>query len=449
MDTRISRLYSTSSFISNHPNPVQLGGDLYSSDAHTRAVFELVKRQTYHGRYKTSANSLVFGGTSSFYIQPGTIVNQVYLVARVTYPQWTRAPDLWLLNAIDRLEIQVGGASSIQSLQLNGVQHFMAVMAMSSSDKRNALSLACPYIDGTVAGGTQTVAIPIVLPWSSPELEGAFALDTSTLNSQIVVNIRWKQSFNVFSGQTGHAITVPAAFDELYMRLNQVELLDSSFAMRNELVSDPNAHYGVPALYLQSFEAKKTFTAATETMVDLSSIPSGMLQAIVVGVTTDGWQGSFGTLTWINPFPVLLSTMRLLFNGQELFRFDYENEGALVEILKDNQGNGRYYYSNFISAAANPFSTAGGLFYGTNYIIPFSNEISQVLRGQKHENTPSFSGSTLQLGLTVAANQPYSTSYIAGGVVANTLAGAGYTVNILYIFNSVIDITSRNVALDM
>lgn len=449
MDTRISKLYSTSSFIANHPSPVQLGGDIYSSDAHTRSVFELVKRQTYHGRYKSSANSLSFGASSSFYIQPGTIVNQVYLVGKVTFPRYTRAPDMWLLNAIDRMEIQISGSSSIQSLQISGAAHFMAVMAMSTPEKRNAIARACPFIDGNAAGGSQTVAIPLVLPWSSPELEGAFALDTSTINSQIVINIRWKQSYNVFCGDATNAITVPASFDELYMRLVQVEFLDSSFAMRNELVADPDTHYGVPSLYLQSYEQKKTFTSGVETSLDLTSIPSGMLQAIVVGVTTDGWQGSSGTQTLLHPFPVNLSKIRLLFNGQELFRYDYENEGLLLELLKDNQGNGTYVYKDYKATTAGAFSAQGGQFTGVNYIIPFSNEISQVLRNQKHENTPSFSGSSLQLFLTVADNQYYDTTFVASTALANTLAGATYTVNTLYILNSVIDITSRNVSLDM
>jgi hypothetical protein len=455
-DTKVEQLLSSSRLLLNHPGSAQLGSDLYSN-VHNSQI-ELIRRQAYHGRYKATANSLTLGGTSSFYLQPGTIFNQIYVAGQLALPRYGRVTDFWMLKAIERIEIIVSGNSSIQSLQLSGEGHFMAAIAMcSNEEKRKALAKASPFEDSYTAAINVWGACPLVIPWSSPELAGAFALDSSTLQSQIAINIRWKQGYQIVGGDTTAAVTPPAAFSDLYLRAVQVEMLDNQFALSRELASKPNMTYSIPSLYLQSFEQKVTVTAGTEFSVTLTSMPTGMLQAILLSVVPDGWSGSAGTQTYLHPFGVDMDSIRMLYNGQEIYRFEHRNEGDLLQALKEDGGDGEYRVNNSLVLAR-----AGGAYTGLQYrhkvyTIPFANEISKVLRERRHEHTQDFSGASLQLYCDIAAAQRVATSIVneqpagtvAGNGVVNPTAASTYTLTVVYVLNALVEVNQRSVSLEL
>lgn len=455
-DTKLEQLLSSSRLLLNHPGASQLGSDLYSN-VHNSQV-ELIRRQAFHGRYKATANSLSLGGTSTFFLQPGTIFNQAYIVGSLVLPQYGRLPDMWLLKAIDRIEVIVSGNSSIQSLQLSGEAHFMAAIAFcANQEKRDALAKASPFTDSYAGGQTVWGACPIVLPWSSPELTGAFALDSSTLQSQIAINVRWKQPYQIVGGDTTAAVVPPTAFGELYLRAVQVELLDGQFMLSRELMMNPALTYSIPSLYLQSFEQKVAVTVGTEFSVTLTSMPSGMLQAICLSVVPDAWSGAASTQSYLHPFGVDMDSIRLLYNGQEIYRYEHDNEGTMLQMLREDGGSGEFSVLNSLVIARAGAAYTGLRYRHKVYVIPFANEISRVLRERRHENTPDFSGSSLQLYCNVAAAQKVATTLVneqpagtvAGNGVVNPTGGSTYTVNVLYILNSLIEVNQRSVSLEL
>ena len=445
-DTKVEQLLSTSRLLLNHPGQAQMGSDLYSN-VHNSQI-EMIRRQAYHGRYKASANSMTLGGSSTFYLQPGTIFNQIYIAGELAVPLHGRMASGWLLKAVDQLNIVVSGNSSIQNLQISGEAHFCAVMATcANSEKRDAIINASPYVSGAAAG-SYWGAMPLVLPWSGPELRGIFALDSSTLQSQIAITIRWKPAYMVVAGDTTNDISagLPNAFNDLYLRAVQVEMLDQQFALSNELASKPALTYSIPSLYYQSFEIQVDNSIGTEWSVSLTSMPRGMLQAILVSFIPNEWKGTSGTQSYLHNYGVDFDSMRMLYNGQELFRYEHREEGDLLQCLKEDGGDGEFHVLNKNTAIA---AATTQRVRQKIMIIPFCNEISQVLRERRHEHTKDYSGSSLQLYGTVATANRAATNYIDEGNAGIVNPSSDYTLTVTYVLNSLVEINQRSVSLEL
>ncbi len=427
----------------NHPGHQVLGNDLYANEKN--AQIDLMKRKAYHGRYKVSPNSLTIPGTSSFVLVPGTIITQSWLVASLVVPQHGRAPDGWIYKAIDRIEVIVSGNSSIQSLQVSGEALFLYVMATcASKEKRNALLRASPAFNLTGAGATQSAAMPLSLFFCGPEMKAAFPLDSSTLQSQIQINIRWKNAYEFLSGSTGNAITVPSAFSDLYLRCNQVEFTNGS-PLAESMAADPSQYYSIPSNYIQSYQTTMTLTHGSEAALSLSTIPAGNLQAILVSLIPQSWIGTSSTVQYVNPFSIDVLDMRMLYNGQEIYRVEKPEEFRCLSVMKSDEADGfAYEYLNTVSVAA---AATNGFFRGSVICIPMCNEISDVLSRRRHEHTQSFEGSTLDLYFTPRTIQEYDTSLIARTSLS-TPTGSVYNVTICYIIASLVEIGNRSVSLE-
>lgn len=437
-ETQIEKILSTSKLMLNHPGQSSLGADIYSN-VHNSQI-DLIRRHTYTGRYKSQANSVALNAISSFVITYGTVIGQCYIAGSVTFPQYARAGDGWALDLINLIELQVAGSSSIQSLKYTGRTHFDALMAFAASaEKRNQiLQCAGAAFNNTGAASTQEFVIPLVLPWSHPDLDSFFCFDTSTLKSQITLQVTWKPAYMSISGSTSHAVTLPTVFNDLYLRVaNQTELANQF--LLESMQMNPSLTYSIPNLYLQSFTSPITLTAGVENQITLTSMPSGMLECLLVSLVPSTWVGASDTTSnWVNPVVgVPLSTVRLLWNGQEQFRQDYQTEFDAIQCLKNDKTSSYYNVLNtngVADAATNIYQK------GQVIIIPFCNEISKVLRNRRMENVQSYAGSSLQLYFTLGANGvPYVTSPIARGATACPSA-ISYNLNVSYVCNSLIQV---------
>lgn len=444
MDQIVERNLLESKLFLNHPGQGGIASDIYSSPHN--AELDLLKRKVYTGRYKLSSNSLTIPSTSTFTLSPGTVLSQVWVVCSIVFPQHARAPDGWFLKAIDRLELSLSGNSSIQSLQISGESHFQQVMATcASQEKRNSILQASPAFNLTGGGATLNGAMPLNLFFSSPEMQGTFALDSSTLQSQIQISIRWKPAYQWLSGSTGNAITVPTAFADLYMRCNQVEF-SQGHPMLELQSKNPDAIYTIPSLYFQSFDTTATLTHGSETSISLSTIPAGNLQAILLTATPSTEVGIASTLQYVNNHSIEFANLRLLFNGQEIYRVEDELEEKLVSCLKADDDSGfDYKYLNTVSVAA---AATNGYYTSRVHVIPFSNEISQVLHERRHEHTTSFQGSTLDLYFTPSATRSYETDVITRTTQASPTA-VTYNVTVTYVIASLVEIDKRTTSLEL
>ena len=393
-DTKISDLLASSSFLQKHPGATQIGSDLYSSAVNS--VSELIMRQRYTGQYVSNANQLSFGAQSSFFLTPGSIMNGLILSASVVLPQYTRANDNWLLSAIESIEMVVSGSSSIQSLKVSGRTHIDMIYASICSEKIRGIKAACPFIDleENASGLTVNASVPLHLFFSSDELKAVFPLDTSTLQSQIIINVKWKPNYQIFSGDTTHAVVLPASFNGLYLRVGSQVQVNNDFALSNELKKDSNMIYSLPGTYLQSFTVVQNVSnLATENQITLTSMPSGQLQAILVSGECVATSGVVATTSLIQPH-VKFDSIRILYNGIEIFRGDTENELRLFNTQMTDQGSGCNH-----ELRAFPLATTGAIVAKFDLpnvtIIPFCNLVGDVLSSRRHEHTKDYSGNSL------------------------------------------------------
>ena len=445
LDTHVENILASSKLMLNHPGQSLLGGDLYSN-VHNSQI-DLARRHVYQGRYKSSANSLQLGAVSSFYLQPGTVIGQCYVFGTLACPQYSRASSGWFYDAIQQLEIIVAGSSSIQSLRISGRSHFDMVMAFcTSQEKRNQLLNCSPAFNLTGGAATQQGGILLCLPWSHPELQGAFAWDTSTIKSQVIINITFKFGYQFMSGSTSHAITPPSAFSDLYLRVNNQTELQEQFLM-NSMARNPSLCYSIPNLYTQTFQTPVTLTAGQEQQIALTSMPSAGLEAILVSAVPSSWVGSADTITNYSNSVVGIpfQSLRMLFNGQELCRYDYQLEDQLQSCLKNDRACADY---NVLNTASVADAATNVLYQNRVHIIPFCNEISKVLRERRMENLQSYSGSTLQLFITPAdLGLPYVTP--ANAITTAYLAvpsAVTYSLNITFVTNSLIEVQDFHVS---
>jgi len=458
--TRVSDVLASSEFLQRHPGNSMLGSDLYSSASNSTS--EIILRQRYSGQYRIDANNLQFGSQSAFFISSGSIMNALIISGAVTLPQYAKCPDLFGLHAIDSCELSISGSSSVQSLKISGRSMLDYLLCSCHSSKVEAMKEANSFVDlKDVPGGRQIrFSIPLHLFFSSPEIVSVFPLDTSTLQSQIILNIRWKQGWNFISGETDHAITLPTQFDFLYMRVVAQNIISNNFALATELKQDSQLIYSLPGTYLQTYSEIQNVAAVglgvSENQVQLSSQPSGMLQMILVSAQSVAQEGSIGTQTLIQPW-AQFETVRVLYNGIELVRFDSAEEGRLFNCIYTDKDSGvhvklRNQPSNSSTLRAVQLNSP------SVYIVPFSNEVSKILRDRRHEHTKNYSGSTIQFFYTMSVgienytqNNPIIGSEYHTDASTFTLAQptGQYRLNFTFVNSSLYEISSQTVSMTM
>ena len=446
-ETKISDVLASQDLLARHPGASQLGSDVYSSSANTTS--EIIQRQRYTGQYVSAANTLTFGAQSSFFLQPGSVMNALAISGSVVLPRYTRAPDFWSLLAVDSVELIISGSSSVQSLKISGRSHLEMILATLDSTKLEAIRKANSFIDLNAAAATVNFSFPLHLFFSSADICALFPLDTSTLQSQIIINVRWKPAYQIFTGEGTNAVTLPVSFNTLYMRVFDQVQISNDFALANQLRMDSALVYSLPGTYLQTFSQVVNMSVLNvEQLVNLTSMPSGQLQAILVSVSEVAKEGTVGTQTLLQPF-ANFGSIRMLYNGIEIYRCDSVNELALANSVMTEKDNGvllKWKGHNVVTTAipvvefdANPV-----------IIIPFANEISRILRDRRHEHTKDYSGSSLQFYFTIAPNVHYVDDTVPVSSQLSLANGTGdYRLNFTFVNSAIYEISQRTVSMQM
>jgi len=461
--TRVSDVLASSDFLQRHPGNSMLGSDLYSSASNSSS--ELILKQRYTGQYVSNANNLNFGSQSTFFLTPGSVMNGIVLSGAVTLPKFTRAPDLWALHAIDSIELVISGSSSVQSLKISGKSMVDYLLCATHSSKVEQLKECNSFVDlFKILDPTQTIkfSIPLHIFFSSPEIMAVFPLDTSTLQSQIFINIRWKQVYNIFQGDSVNSVVLPSSFDDLYMRVGAQNQISNDFALSNQLKQDASLVYSIPGTYLQTYSQVQNVAAvgygASENQIPLTSQPSGQLQMVLLSAQAIAWEGQLDTKGLIQPY-AQFETLRVLYNGIELYRADSKEEIRLFNCLNTDKDSGVYCKLR-ANRNFDPSVTIGENNMSSVIIIPFVNETSKVLRERRHEHTKNYSGSTIQVFYTLSDYiNTYSNALpVTGDQYENIAAPAtpllvqptgNYRFNFTFVNSSLYEISSQSVSMTM
>lgn len=238
------------------------------------------------------------------------------------------------------------------------------------------------------------------------------------------------------------------------------------------MLIDPSLIYSTPAKFISAVTYTQTVSIDQEKghfvpfTLNLNSLPSGMLEAITVTVKPaaplvnppygdhytapnyynvqqggpytvpfpqylqlEGFEGrGLTTPKFVGSLP--LEKIKLTFGGQNLLRFDTENEirHFMRTALGDDMRVDTLVYSNRV----HPWSTS---YYSyvegppvsflehsrlqfrsvfpckeNFYLLPMVNNVKEVFQQRLNENVPSYGGAQLQLELTVGRHLPMSQS---------------------------------------
>ncbi len=428
MEMQLANVLSSKPVLLANPGQNLLNNSLYSTPHNTK--LDLINQLVTRGRLKISTNSLSFGSSSTFQIPPGSFLSDCWLGIEVTTPQYACAPSGWLLNAISRIYYQVSGNSSINNVSLSGASHRdMVLFSCGDTDKRNAILKCSPYIDGTSAGGTYSAACPLYLPWSSPSQNGLFPIDTSALQSNLVITIEWKPFYQIFSGQTGHAIAGPTSMNSCFFKATQVDLLDGyAFKISNAMSMDPMLTYAIPTFLTQTYVVNQSVTPGVPGSISLSSLPQGQLSYILVSAKPLAWYGSSTTTaSLIYPQSVEYTYLRLQHNGQDLIVIDNYYEKQLVDILDSNSSGFQYTYQNSTSLASGT-----SLDYNSSLcVLPLIYDTESAVLEKRYQHCPSYGGSVLIFDFNVAVTS------------LTPASAANYVFEFTYVFNAILEIQNK------
>jgi len=422
LEQEVGSLLSSHPVQLSHPGRSIVGTGLYAQPAN--ASVNIVPELNTIGRLKISSNSLSFGSSTQFQVPPQSLNSQFFLHGEVAYNRYVHAPSTWLLDMIDQVIYQISGNSSINNVTLDGKSHRDLILAaVEGEEKRLKMFPLAGVVDGNAASGTASATIPIYLPWSAPDRDGAFPIDTSTLSSNIVITIRWKQGYQVFCGENGQTPTLPSAFTSLYLKAFQCDLLNGAFAISRAQAMDPSLTYNIPTYLCQSYVVDVAITAGTASTVSLSSLPAGQLVAILCSATPASWKGVAAGTTLIQPQSATFAYSELLHNGQQLYVAESTNEIKCINALCKTGGSYDYQV-RFASAYA---YSANADYASFVMVMPLVYDLQQALEDKHHQSVPSYGGSVLQH--TVRFDSPMPT--------------ATYTLTYTFIFNSVLEIVNK------
>ena len=423
MDDGLAQILTTHPVTGLHPGNNLILSFLYPSaeSAKNDAVPVLNTR----GRFQVSSNSLNMPGTSTFSIPPGSILSQCWLSAAVDIARYVHAPSGWLLDCVDQIVYQFSGASTINNSTIDGGSYKQLVLASTDNqEKRQAIIEAGgDYLNGTAAALTnQQASIPIWLPWSSPDIHGAFPYDTSTLTSNLQIQIKWKNPYEVFYGENAQVPVMPTAFNYINFKAKQSDILGSgAFKVNNAMNMNPEMVYTVPYMYCQSFTVDQLVTSGTEGVIVLQSMPVGQLAAIIVEPILNSQVGISANSNVVTNGSLIQDMINLRFNGSDLIKYDYKKEQQLVDTISTN-GNGYRYTTTSGASISSSVQTS---YNNSLTVLPLMFDFESLTMHKWFENVPSYGGSVLEYRYRIdsyalaAAPMKFKFTYVINGLIEN------------------------------
>ncbi len=445
----------------SHPGEVQLTEDLYAGVSNSK--INVAKRRRFTGKIKASSNNLSIGGQAVFTLDPGVIYGNMYIIGKLTFPlnTWARAQPGWGYRLIKNLMFTCSGSASIASVRVTGESLMdMVMLTCNSQDKRQELLQLGgeDFYTGGVAT-TKYFAIPLYMFFTGSDQQSVFPFDAATIRSQISFSIEWNNINSVISNTFDAGVpnapkgsyVLPTDFDQLYLRVHSSVELDSQY-VANTMAANPYLAMNIPVLHYQSFQTTvNATTIADEMNVSLSTLPIGMLQGIVFSARPRAWLPGAAAVTAgkleYNGLPVPFEYVKVLYNGQVIYETNNSVEERLVQTLCDDNSSASIT-SRFFPSVNLGVGSGYEVFSGFT-IIPFCNEISNVLRDRHHEFTPSYGGSTLQVIFQLSQSGLEIEDLDSAAITYQALPTGLYDLNFSYIVNGLIEVNQGTMTLQL
>lgn len=458
----VSDILTKNKLFLSFPGAVSLSNDLYASV--DNAKLNLAKRRRYTSRIKSSASSLSIGSQTQFSLDPGTIIGNCYIVGKFTLGTgvWAYAQPGWGYRLIKNLIFNCAGSSSIAQITVSGESLMdMVMISCNSQDKREELlNLGGELIKQRGVETSYYFAIPLYMFFTSAEQNSVFPFDAATIRSQISFSLEWNSLNTVISNvydtvaaDVKAGFTLPTSFDELYLKVHNTIELESQY-VSNAMAANPFLAYNMPVLHYQYYKTTVTSTQITDELnVNLNSIPMGMLQGIVFSARPKSWYPSSTAITadkfLYNGLPVPFEYVKVLYMGQVIYESNNIVEENLIQCMMDD-GSSAVVKSKIAATMNDTQEDAADTLISGFHIIPFSNEMSNVLRHKQHEFTPSYGGSVLQVIFKFSQKGVPIIDFTTGYPDYIPLPNADtYDLNFTYIVNGLLEINQGSMSLQL
>lgn len=437
--------------------------ELYSTPSNTTS--HLAATVQSYGRVRIPANNLNLNSSSTFTVSTSSLVSSMWL--HVSLPgaaTYKMAGDGWLFDAIADCLISFSN-SAMQQMIIPG-DSLRDYLLISAKDKEHREMLLKQAGQGAVAGVAVKACIPIGFVCFNAGFQDAnFPVDFSALGGPMQVQITWK-SGNQFTvnGANGSNYVQPTAWGECYLTAQTTDIVNSAFAIRQALAMDNQLVYSIPGRHLIQYTYNlQNVTVANEQFVQLTSFPTGMLQAILLNIrpqsnaadaadTSSGWFGSTLGTQLIHGESMPLSTLRLDYGGMSLAdcRSPQEIKAMYMQAFAGDDLSYNIVYSDRCDGLDAESTTVDDLVRLTNVnVIPFAYNLRRCLSDHHDETLTNYGSASLSLRFTMA--QP---NVIREGAPFRTVAdphvvinGLSYVVSVTYILSAIVSVTSGTVDL--
>lgn len=465
IESGVAEVVSQKRILLRHPGGRRLTDSFYPNEA--KVGTNLAEATNSRGRYRVTGNSLSFasGSTTNFTISTSSIINNWELHATITLPANRAMNHGWLAQALQQIEVTFSN-SLMQSVQISGLalREYLLYTCESVDQRKQLLDQmgrATP-----AAGGTFHASMPIGnLLISALGQASTFGLDQSTLSGPIQVTCRWAGPGAISTNIGANAAAIVSTWDKLELTCDTTEIISSMFSVRNALQYNPGSSYNIPAKYLNSVRlpvAAINPAAGVEQVININSCPAGMLEAIILTIKPNSEYLTAASNAAANStyFPiggsVNLSTLRLTYAGQDLFRSDSPEE--IRANYRSCFGGDVLNYvqrSHDYTTPAGPMNPDINEYDGQIIVLPMMLDGKRVARQHLTENLSSYSGASLELRFTIdPAFQ--RTTYLAAapfaGVGQNVVGSGGatnFTVEACFVMSALLEISNGVVDLSL
>lgn len=441
----VERTLANKPMLMSMPNSSALT-DLYPSVSNsTSHLVECVNRS---GSIRISPNSKLLGATSNFSVSSSLLLYNPTLNISITQPANHIMFDGWGLQAIETLELSFAN-SLAQNMIISGTAlRDLLLYCQSDPEKRNLVFKQCG--NSAAGAGVAYASIPLACLINRAQISNTFPLDFSTMNGFLQINITWNnaQKFMMVNS-TNPAAAFPTQLTTCELTFCSSAITDAGFGVKNALLSDPMYSYNIPNTWVSPYVYHRDIqaNAGAKTELSVTSCPKGQCHGFLLSlVPTTEFQAAANGQTLTYPSSVNLNTLRVQYNGIDLFRADNYQELNAYYRYKHNGDDLSFRYSFYAArVVANHQEMLSKV-----YFVPF-NYNSGLCRSQLHHETlPSYDGATIQIEFTVdTINRirfdgatPYTPLALA---TAGAAAAEDYRIEITWLLSSLVEITQSGI----
>lgn len=418
-ESAIANVISQKPLMMHHPGSMRFS-ELYDNPSNCETHLGETVNQS--AQIRVTGNTKNFGSTANYLVSSSSLIGGMYLSLELTLLAEELVNEGWGWQAIDNISFTYPN-SLIQKLTLTGHQlKDLSLLTCRDKKARNALMRLAGQNIPLTGTGSACIFIPSLTQWLSGYNK---PLDMSILSGPIQIDITFNAKGKFIMYEAGGGWGATAAFNRADLVASTHMLLDSTFAIRNELMANPNMRYFQRALYYPYQTFNETI-GATEATLNLTGFPSAMLNGLLISINNPSAYAADGNGTSYQYFNPVITSCSLEFGGQLLFKANSTQEfyanlfrgfgGDDLITWSDAVLDARPQAANLALATPTIGSPGGGTtarrLYNRPIFIPLCFDARGVLDQRVTENLPSYSGSSMQLKLTVSRYLPQKFGWI-------------------------------------